>query len=110
MDLMKTMRPFLGTLLLAYYLLPFLGQDTGSFILLLLLVLPAVTFLSAVHYGYRHGFHLLVPVLAAVLFTPTVLLYYNSSAWVYIPAYSLWALAGIFLGRGMQRRKAENTR
>ena len=105
MQPLNTMRTFLGALLLSYYVLPFLGQDTGSFMLLLLIVLPAATFLAALHDGNRHGFRLQIPLLAGILFTPTVFLYYNSSAWVYIPAYSLMALAGSLLGRAMHNRR-----
>lgn len=82
-----------------FYLLPLLIRDTGVAMLVLLCVVPLIAFIASVAYGVRRGFSLLVPIAAMVLFFPTVFLYYNPSAWVYVIFYGLAALAGNGLGR-----------
>lgn len=91
--------PCLGALAAIFYLLPLLGRDTGTAMVLMLAVMPLAAFLTAVVYGLRNGFCLLLPIAAGILFLPTVFLYYNASAWVYAPAYALIVLAGNGLGR-----------
>lgn len=82
-----------------FYLLPLLIRDTGIAILVLLCVVPLIAFMASVVHGVRQGFSLLVPVAAMVLFFPTIFLYYNWSAWVYVIFYGVAALAGNGLGR-----------
>ena len=109
MNQIKTFGPVLAGFALAYYGLPLLGRDTGSYMVLLLALIPLLTFLSALYDGIRWGFRPPVPLLAAGLFAPTVFLYYNLSAWVYIPIYGVAALLGSLLGGalhgGLQDRK-----
>lgn len=82
-----------------FYLLPCLIRDTGTAMLLLLCVMPLLAFVTAAAYGMRQGFSLLLPAAAALLFIPTLFLYYNASAWVYAPAYAVIVLAGTGFGR-----------
>ena len=92
-----------------FYVFPFTIIDTGSAIVMMLAVLPLATFFGAVATGALRGFTLWVPLVTAVLFTPTVWLHYNSSAWVYIVFYALLALAGnalAALGGALWRRFA----
>ena len=98
MNTLKKMLPYLLTNIIAFYLLPLAGKSTGVFMLILLVLLPVACFLSALFYSLRHSVHPGFAPLVALLFFPTLFLYYNSSAWVYIPAYFLIALAGNGLG------------
>ncbi len=91
--------PYVAILILLYYVLPLVVRDTGSGMLVLLILAPAIVFVSACIFGLRRGFHLLVPVLAGLLFLPALWIYFNISAWVYAPAYALIALAGNGLGQ-----------
>ena len=91
--------PYAAVLALNYYVVPLLIRDTGSAIFVLLMGIPLITFLCAVGYGARRGFDGLLPVAAAVLFVPTLFLYYNASAWIYTVVYAAVALAGNGIGR-----------
>lgn len=108
MNLEKTLKaliPYGILILLTFYALPKLIIDTGSAMFILLSVIPLICFLASIHYGYRHGFNILYLVLIALLFAPTILIYYNSSAWVYIPAYTVIALIGTLIGNSIRKAK-----
>ena len=89
---------------MVFYILPLLIQDTGSGMFVLLLVVPAVTFVASLVFGIREGFSI-IPLIVAALFAPTLLIFYNESAWVYIPAYAVIALAGNGIGRIFYQKK-----
>lgn len=77
-----------------FYLLPCFISDTGSAMLLLLVLMPVVCFSLSVWYGMKNGATLFYPLAVAVLFVPSIFLFYNSSAWVYAVAYGVAALLG----------------
>lgn len=102
MNMKKKLIPYViyaVVLALVFYLLPFLIQDTGSGMFVLLLVVPALTFIASFIFGIRQGFAIILPLLVAILFTPTLFIFYNISAWVYIPAYAIITLIGNCIGR-----------
>ena len=98
MGKIKGMLPDLAYVAAAFYLLPLLMRNTGGAMILMLVLLPLLCLLLSMFYGARRGFHPLYAVLVALLFVPSLFLYYNASAWVYAPAYGLIALAGNALG------------
>ena len=91
--------PCLAVLTVLFYLLPLLTRDTGGAMFLMLCVMPLAAFFTGAVYGLRRGFSLLLPLAALLLFLPTIFLFYNSSAWVYAPAYALIVLAGNGAGK-----------
>ena len=91
--------PCLAVLTALFYLLPLLTRDTGGAMFLMLCVTPLAAFLTGLVYGLRRGFSILLSLAALLLFLPTVFLFYNSSAWVYAPAYALIVLAGNGAGK-----------
>ena len=97
--------PYLAVLAADFYLLPLLMRDTGSAMLLMLIVMPLAAFLTGVVCGLREGFVILLPAAAAVLFVPTIFIHYNASAWVYAPVYALIVLAGNGLGRAFYQKR-----
>ena len=77
----RTLLPY-GLILAAdFYLLPLLIRDTGTAMLMLLCGLPLGAFGCGVLYGARHGFSLLLPLLAMLLFVPTLPIHYNATAY-----------------------------
>lgn len=86
-------------LALVFYVLPLLIQDTGSGMFVLLLVIPAVTLAASLILGIREGFSIIVPLIVAALFAPTLFIFYNESSWIYIPAYAVIGLVGNAIGR-----------
>lgn len=96
--------PYILCLAVAFYALPPLSGDKSVVIAVLVLAAPLLACLCAVVYGIREGFDGLLPLAAALLFTPTIFLYYNASAWVYIPIYTAVVLLGNGIGRVFHKK------
>ena len=96
---LTSLLPYVIVLAADFYLLPLLMRDTGAAMLLILCIMPFVAFATAVLYGLLHGFSLMLPAMALVLFIPTIVIHYNSSAWGYATVYAVIVLAGTGLGR-----------
>lgn len=99
MKKIKNVIPFLGINILAFYLLPFLIKDTWSWIFVLLFFIPSIVFFSSFFYWIKNWFCLLYAILTAILFIPTIFIYYNESAWIYTAIFwtvaLVWNLVGI---------------
>ena len=93
-----------------FYLLPFLIVDTGSAMLMMLVVIPVITLVLSVVHGILCGFWILLPVIATALFAPTIFIHYNSSAWVYILNYAGLAFAGNGIGSLLSRKQRTRKR
>ena len=94
----KGMLPYLIIMFGNFYLIPFFIYDTGTAIMILLFVIPLIGFSLSFLYGMRKGFFWLYPILVSFLFVPTIFLFYNSSASIYILMYGAVALIGEVLG------------
>lgn len=103
MTLSKKMIPYLLICGISYYLLPLFGKDTGSFILILLIILPLITLIASSTYGSTNGWNILFPILIGVIFLPGIFIYYNSSAMIYVPGYAFISLVGMLLGKVFAR-------
>lgn len=95
----KSMLPYLLITGISYYALPLLMMDTGSAIFILLMCLPLITFACALTYGAKFPFDWKYAAIVSMMFTPTVYLYYNSSAAIYAAIFYGIALAGNVIGR-----------
>ena len=89
---------------IAFYLVPILIKDTGSGMTILLIVIPLITLINSLIYGLRNIFDFIYPLVVAIMFIPTLFIYYNASAWIYIISYSLIALIGELLGKTLQKK------
>lgn len=96
---LKSMLPYLTINAIAFYLLPIVIKDTGSAMTVMLLGLPIICLVTAVIYGIKNAFNLIYAIIIALLFAPTILIFYNSSASVYIAGYGMIALIGNFIGK-----------
>lgn len=97
--------PYLLVLLLDFYLLPLLIGDTGAAMLYLLFVIPIIVLITSLAYGMIRGFDLLLPSAAVLLFLPTIWLYYNESAVVYLLFYAAASLSGLAVGRLFYKKR-----
>lgn len=102
---LKNMLPYLVVTLMDFYLLPLLIKDTGSAMMMLLVVVPLICFVCSMLYGAKNSFHWLYAMNVAILFIPTIFIFYNSSAWVYIVGYSLIAFIGNVIGMIIYKAK-----
>ena len=98
MEKLRKMIPYLLINTLIFYLLPYLIKDTGSAMIILLVIVPVASFLVAYAYGYKNSFSWIFPILVMLIFTPTVFIFYNESATIYIFAYGIISLIGSLLG------------
>ena len=74
-------------------------KDTGIAMVLLLMVIPLVCFALSVLYGIKNAFFLPYALAVAILFVPSVFVFYNVTAWVYSPGYGVIALVGNLIGK-----------
>lgn len=98
MKSIKNILPYMLIMILDFYFLPRLITNTGSAMIFLLILLPLICFFCSFHYGYKYTFSIIFVLLTAVLFLPTIFLYYNESAWIYAAAYAALASAGMLIG------------
>lgn len=89
---------------IAFYLIPILIKDTGSGMTILLIVIPLITLITSLIYGLRNTFDFVYPLIVAILFIPTLFIYYNTSAWIYIIVYSVIAVIGELIGKILQKK------
>lgn len=94
MESFKKALPFYIAMILNFYLLPLFIVDTGSAIIVLLIFIPSICFAISAVYGIKNGFHFEYAAIVAILFIPSIFIYYNTSAWVYIVGYGIIALLG----------------
>ena len=76
-------------------------QDTGSGMLMLLVVLPLSCLIAAWRYGSRYLFDILFSILTALIFIPMVFIFYNSSAMIYVLIYGGVSMIGNAIGAGL---------
>lgn len=98
MDKLKKMLPYLIIICIDFYLLPLLIIDTGMAMIMLMAVVPLICLICALIYGVKNGFSVLFCGIVAVLFAPTIFIFYNSTAWVYIIGYGIVTIIGNALG------------
>lgn len=94
----------LGIISVDFYLLPMVIKDTGTAMLMLLIVVPLICFICSLIYGLIKPFSIFYSAIVAFLFIPCIFIFYNSSAWVYIIAYGIIALIGSVIGMYISKR------
>ena len=104
MDKIKKNWVYYFIIFITFYLIPILIQDTGSGMFILLIVIPLITLITSIIYGLRNVFDFIYPLIVAILFIPTLFIYYNASAWTYILVYSMIAVIGELLGFSLQKK------
>ncbi len=105
MDKLKKMIPYLIVQIIAFYLVPLIIKDTGSAMTVMLIWLPVITFVSGAVYGWKNSFNFGYPLIVAILFAPTIFIYYNYTAYIYIAIYGVIALIGNFIGKLFYKKK-----
>lgn len=94
----KEMLLYLLPIILAFYVMPFVITDTGSGILVMLNIIPIVCLFSSFLYGMKHSFDWIFSMIVMLLFVPTIFIFYNGSASIYILIYGALSMLGNLLG------------
>lgn len=81
-------------LFIDFYIIPRFIKDTGSAVIVMLMIIPLICLITSVFIGIRNGFDFWYILIAAIMFTPSIFIFYNSSAWVYVVGYAVIALLG----------------
>ncbi len=98
--------PYLVVLIIDFYLLPLLISNTGFAMLFMLMIIPLISFGCALIFGIKQGIGFFaIPILAMLLFLPTVFIFYNSSALIYVVIYGIIALVGNLIGSCFHNKK-----
>lgn len=103
---LKTAVPFGGITVAGFYLLPLCINDTGSGILVLLVILPLLCFGCALAYSVRQVPALWYVAGVPLLFMPSGFLFYGSdieAVFFYTVGYALIAAVGHIAGAGIRR-------
>ena len=98
----KKLLPYLVVNLLTFYILPILIRDTGTGMLILIIIIPLITFMTSLLCGLKNSFEWLYPLLVMVIFLPSIFIYYNESALIYTLIYGGLSLLGSFIGSRFQ--------
>ena len=104
MEKIKKMLPYLLINIGMFYLLPTLMIDTGSAMIILLILMPLGCFLTSLAYGVKNSFSWLYPIFVMLVFIPSIFIFYNESAFVYVFAYGVISLVESFLGASFNRK------
>ena len=82
-------------LIVTFYLLPLLFKGG---IASLFLINPLVVLLCSIIYGKNHKFDFVIVMITIILFFPTIFIFYNESAWVYVVFYAIISTIGSYIG------------
>lgn len=103
-DKLKQNIIFYLLLIVDFYLIPLLIQDTGTAMVIMLVIIPWICLIISIFYGIKNGFDFWYVLIVAILFLPSIFIFYNSSAWVYTIAYALFALVGNLIALPFRKR------
>ena len=104
MEKLKKMLPYLLINIGMFYLLPTLMKDTGSAMIILLILMPIGCFLTSLAYGENSSFSWPYPIFVMLIFLPSIFIFYNESAMVYVFVYGFISLLGSFVGDRVFRK------
>ena len=86
-------------LIINFYFLPALIKDTGTAMVMMLIIIPLITLFVSIYYGKKNGFDIWYIISVGILFFPSIFLFYNSSALIYTVIYTAIALIGNLIGK-----------
>ena len=94
MEKLKKSIIFYILLIIDFYAIPWLIKDTGSAMIVMLITIPMICFVTSIFYGLKNGFDFGYVLIVALIFVPSIFIFYNSSAWIYVAVYTVVALLG----------------
>lgn len=94
MDKLKENIIFYILLIINFYVIPWFIKDTGSAMMIMLMIIPLSCLVISIFYGIRNVFAFWYILIVAILFIPSIFIFYDSSAWVYVVVYTVIALLG----------------
>ncbi len=108
---LQQMLPYLLGFAALFYIAPAISMldmqaaESGLLFYMLFIFNPALTFVLNIMYATRHGFVWYFPLLAGVLFAPSILLFYNQTAIPYIFSYIVLGYIGAAAGCSIRKNR-----
>lgn len=87
-------------LIIVFYLLPLLFKGGIAF---LFLINPLTVFICSIVFGKDSKLYFILPIISALLFLPSIFIFYNESAWIYGLFYAIISLIGSFIGNKLNK-------
>lgn len=109
----KTISLFTVISLIAYNLIPLVNTllpdaIATTFLLDLWITNSLYALVSATFMRIKYGFKIWAPLLIPILFVPTMFIFYNTSASIFVAVYFVFALMGTLIGSFVHKtRKAK---
>ena len=103
-NLKRSHMVFYLLLLIDFYIVPWFIKNTGSAMIVMLVIIPLICLITSVFYGIRNGFNFWYILIVAIMFVPSIFIFYNSSAWVYVVGYAVIALLGNLIALPLRKR------
>lgn len=72
--------------------------------IIMLMIIPLICLVTSIFYGIRNGFDFWYILIVAIIFMPSIFMFYNSTAWVYIVGYTVIALLGNLIALPLRKR------
>lgn len=94
MDKLKKNIVFYILLFIDFYVIPWFIKDTGSAMIVMLMLIPLICLIISAFYGIRNGFNFGYILIVAIMFAPSIFMFYNLSGWIYVVVYTVIALLG----------------
>ena len=82
-------------LTVVFYLLPLLFKGNIAF---LFVVNPIAVLICSIIYGKNDKFNFIIVIITALLFLPSIYIFYNDSAWIYAVFYAIVSAIGCYIG------------
>ena len=87
-------------LIIVFYLLPLLFKGGIAF---LFLINPLTVLICSIVFGKDNKLYFILPIISALLFLPSIFIFYNESAWIYGLFYAIISLIGSFIGNKLNK-------
>jgi hypothetical protein len=100
-QIFKKLIAYITILSVVFYLIPITTKMETPMELaftLMIVLNPIACLGTGAVFGIKHGFKLYFLMLAPLLFIPSMYIFYNSSAFIYIVIYIVFSAAGIGIG------------
>lgn len=62
-------------LFIDFYIIPRFIKDTGSAVIVMLMIIPLICLITSVFYGIRNGFDFWYILIVAIMFTPSIFVF-----------------------------------
>ncbi|WP_084593777.1 hypothetical protein [Anaerococcus provencensis] len=104
MEKLKKNIVFYLLLLIDFYIIPLFIKDTGSAMIIMLVFISIICLIISVLYGMKNGLDFCYILSVAIIFIPSIFIFYSSSAWIYAAGYAAVALFGNLIALPFMQR------